>query len=204
MKVWIYRERTIFTVIVMMKGQVVLMIDNNIYVNVYFRIEAGYRGGTGMNKEQTLAFFEECKALLNKSGFIVTNATLSGDCPEAFRGSEYLYCHPQSLSGYIIKGNIPEIEKAIGNANTFKHYKTDMYDEALNYTEDEFRDALKLCRPKLEHDILCACITKRKNLFRVFDCFSMNGLSSELKVFRHSRLKGIEINYIFTLLYITE
>lgn len=176
------------------------MLDNNLYVNTHFRVEAGYHGGDGMTKEQTTAFFAECKDILSRLGFSVKDENGSGACPEGFRGAENLYCHPQDLSGYIIKEKIPEIEAELASAKTFKHCHTDTYEEVLNYTEDEFRAALEDCRPKLEQNILTACVTKRKNLFKVFSFYSLHSLSSDLSVFKGSRLENIERNYIMSLL----
>lgn len=174
------------------------MIDNNVYVNVYFRVESGYDCGN-MNKEKKQAFFKECKNILAELGFTIKDEAHSGHCPEGIRGVENLYCHPQSLSGYIVKEQISIIEDTLKCAKTFKCYATDCYDEALNYTEDEFKQALNECRPKLEQNILEACVTKRKNLFKVFGFYSMGGLSSGLKYFRHSKLEGIETSYILDL-----
>lgn len=176
------------------------MLDDHVYVLVYFRIEAGYHGGEGMSREQTEAFFIECEKILESLGFSVEPPKFSGDCPTGTRGAESLYCHPQELSGYIIREKVAEIESVLSSAKTFRHYHTDLYGEALNYTENEFRAALAECRPKLERDILAACVTKRKNLFKVFGFFSMGGLSSGLKFFCHSGLEGIEQTYILHML----
>ena len=176
------------------------MLDDYVYVLVYFRIEAGYHGGDGMSRKQREAFFAKCEKIMKSLGFSVEPPKFSGECPTGTRGAESLYCHPQELSGYISREKVAEIETTLSSAKTFRHYHTDLYGEALNYTENEFRAALAECRPKLERDILAACVTKRKNLFKVFGFFSMGGLSSGLKYFRHSGLEGIEQTYILHML----
>jgi hypothetical protein len=72
-----------------------------------------------------------------------------------------------------------------------------LYEEALNYTPEEFQVELKNRKPQIIEDILKLCTTKRENLFITGSlCGSIH---TGIKIFRHSKLEGIQMGYVADL-----
>lgn len=172
--------------------------DNKTYLRVYFRVEAGYIWGEGMPSENRDRFCQEVREILSGIGFSISAPRISGGCPEAQRGGEYLYCHPMELSGYVAENSIEEIKPLLSSAKTFKLRKADVYDTSYNFTEDEFRAALKAEREKIEDLILARFRTPRRNLYHspslLFE------VKSDLPFFREGiqsiEMKAIEMKAI--------
>jgi predicted nucleic acid-binding Zn-ribbon protein len=175
--------------------------DNNTYVKTYFRIESGYVWGVGHDPERNRQFRQEVKQILSTLGFVFDEAEEQRfhGCPECFRGFENLYCHPQSLSGYVSTESIPAIEEALRSAKSFHVYCIDTYEEIKNYTEEEFQQALEEKRDEITARLLQACTTKRSNLY-VVGSFLLD-FGSGVKTHDRFRnpLKGIEAEYINSL-----
>lgn len=169
------------------------MQDNNIYVNTYFRVNSGYVWGEGHPEELNTAFRKEIEEIFSTLGFEITNPTQSYYCQTGTRENESLYFHPQALSGFIKQESIPLIEEALKSAKSFKHYHTDTYEKALNYTREEFRSKLEGCRQDIEMAILTAFQTKRKNLFKHEN--TINNISSGVKCL-DDRIQNSERTFI--------
>jgi hypothetical protein len=171
------------------------MKDNSIYVKCYFRIEAGYKWGKGMDDNLLKEFNKELVEIFKPLGFKVKEPEFSNCSIEVWRGAENLYCHPMNLSGEIKKENIKEIEIAIKNAKTFSFRCVDTYDEMLNYTTDEFILELTINRGIIEKDILEMFKTKRSNLYKSIS--PLWDYKTNIKFFRDDLdLKRIEREYI--------
>ena len=155
-------------------------MDTPIYIDTYFRVESGYDGGR-MPEEKAGRFFDEVKRLFTETGFSIKENKYKDGCPEVYLGKTCLYCHPQSLSGPVLKEHMELIEKILAQGTTFRYLRTDTYGEILDLTEEE-----ELAYYHKTHDMtiggvfLDAFRTKRRNLSR---CWKY---SSKSCVSRHS------------------
>lgn len=145
------------------------MKDNKIYQKVYFRISSGYVWGEGMPEEKSDTFHNSIRKFLKTNGFKIDEPKFSSSAISGTRGFESLYCHPQSLSGYIDKTKIDELEKHLKNTkyDGFTYDRMDKYDEVKNYTSDELIEKLKQSKEKIKGRITEIYTTKRSNLYKV-------------------------------------
>ena len=111
-------------------------MDTPIYIDTYFRVESGYDGGR-MPEEKAGRFFDEVKRLFTETGFSIKENKYKDGCPEVYLGKTCLYCHPQSLSGPVLKEHMELIEKILAQGTTFRYLRTDTYGEILDLTEEE-------------------------------------------------------------------
>ena len=141
-------------------------MDTPIYIDTYFRVESGYDGGR-MPEEKAGRFFDEVKRLFTETGFSIKENKYKDGCPEVYLGKTCLYCHPQSLSGPVLKEHMELIEKILAQGTTFRYLRTDTYGEILDLTEEE-----ELAYYHKTHDMtiggvfLDAFRTKRRNLYK--------------------------------------
>lgn len=139
-------------------------MDKPIYIDTYFRVESGYDCGR-MPEEKAGAFFAEVKRLFSGLGFSIEER--KGGCPDVFLGKTRLYCHPQSLSGPVLKEHKELIEDILRQGTTFQYLRTDTYDEILDLTEEE-----ELAYYHEKHDMIIKGVfresfrTKRRNLYK--------------------------------------
>ena len=130
------------------------------------RVESGYDGGR-MPEEKAGRFFDEVKRLFTETGFSIKENKYKDGCPEVYLGKTCLYCHPQSLSGPVLKEHMELIEKILAQGTTFRYLRTDTYGEILDLTEEE-----ELAYYHKTHDMtiggvfLDAFRTKRRNLYK--------------------------------------
>ena len=108
-------------------------MDTPIYIDTYFRVESGYDGGR-MPEEKAGRFFDEVKRLFTETGFSIKENKYKDGCPEVYLGKTCLYCHPQSLSGPVLKEHMELIEKILAQGTTFRYLRTDTYGEILDLT----------------------------------------------------------------------
>ncbi len=118
--------------------------DKQVYMRVFFRIEAGYIWGQGMPVNKTEEFEAEVKGKLTALGFAEEQNDLKpyGSSPTMVRGAERLYCHPMDLSGHIKKESLKEITSALQNAKTFKVYMIDPIYDFVIFNPKELRREL--------------------------------------------------------------
>ena len=130
--------------------------DQKTYKRVYFRIEAGYQWGSGLSQEKHDQFRAEMREFLTANNFEIIEPEYKTSCIEGKRGAETLYCHPQSLSGYIDQTEIEKLESDLKSEKykSFNCYKVDTYEEAINYTPDELQAELKTYKPEITKDII--------------------------------------------------
>ena len=120
-----------------------------------------------MPEEKAGRFFDEVKRLFTETGFSIKENKYKDGCPEVYLGKTCLYCHPQSLSGPVLKEHMELIEKILAQGTTFRYLRTDTYGEILDLTEEE-----ELAYYHKTHDMtiggvfLDAFRTKRRNLYK--------------------------------------
>ena len=113
-----------------------------------------------------LAFRTETRKLFRDAGWQVEETPLdSGHCDTVRNGKDALYLHPDLFSGVMQEDHIPELQRLLSGANTFRVLGTDLRRECFDLTDEEYRQRLEVQTEQIDNAILEACQTKRKNLF---------------------------------------
>ena len=117
-----------------------------------------------------LAFRTETRKLFRDAGWQVEETPLdSGHCVTVRNGNDALYLHPDLFSGVMQEDHIPELQRLLSGANTFRVLGTDLRRECFDLTDEEYRQRLEEQTERIDNAILEACKTKQKNLFRLQD-----------------------------------
>ena len=152
--------------------------------NVYYRIEVPYYTYTfchysqdtekeeKMGRENAKKFMYEAVEILQAAGWTLVDNKWqqehTGDCPQLTKGNQWLYCHPQNISGCVAADEVDAIGRLFAQAKTFKHYKTDDYRDVIVTTSTE--DEMQLYHQT--HDGTARKVleelttTKRRNLYK--------------------------------------
>ena len=142
------------------------MIGNCVkYKDIHFRIDSGYQFGRGFDETKSAAFNEEITKLFIDAGWSVKQPTSRGTCATVNKEKNRLYLHPTDVSGELETTLIPEVENILSNATTFSHYKTDVYQELADMSDEEYREHLDSKRENIEQDLIEMFKTKRRNLY---------------------------------------
>lgn len=115
------------------------------------------------------AFDEEVVALLLKDGWILRKEKYGiGECPELKKGAQYLYCHPQSISGDVLKEDVQRMEGLFRGMTTCDYRWTDNYGDVIVTTsEDDERRLYREYYPEgLATTLKNLLTTKRSNLYK--------------------------------------
>jgi len=140
-----------------------------IYKKVYFRLDRnGYSGSGWTNETYAKRFKDEIVGLFQSDGWEWINSGErddSGFCPEVKKDMQELYLHPQAISGVVLADNIPHIESLLGTARSFRHYHTDIYEDYVLMTDEEYRGHLEEQREAIVEDVLEQFRTKRRDLY---------------------------------------
>jgi len=140
-----------------------------LYKNVYFRIDRnGYEGHRGWTDDtSSKRFNDEILKLFQSEGWEWVNEKeqKSYGCPEIQKGLQDLYLHPQNVSGIVIAEEIPDIERLLSRANSFRHCHTDIYEDYVVLTDESYMRCLENQREEITKDILERFKTKRRNLY---------------------------------------
>ena len=114
-----------------------------------------------------LAFRTETRKLFRDAGWQVEEKPLdSGHCDTVRNGKDALYLHPTVFSGVMQEDHIPELQRLLAGASTFRVLGTDLRRECFDLIDEEYRQRLEEQVEQIDNAILEACRTKRKNLFR--------------------------------------
>lgn len=156
---------------------------NGNFASVYFRIDTiGFDcvNGNFANENDRQAFHDEATEIIKSFG-IVENC--------GFRqNNEYLYAHPQNISGIVEKSKIKNIAEVINNSKTMKIRWVDVYEEYALISDDKYMEILNSKRQAIAKYIVNACFTKRTNIF----C-SRYGMAIEAQErFKVNRINAIE------------
>lgn len=133
------------------------------FYKVFFRIDTigfDYMNGSFENPKDREAFYAEAKELL-KSYEIEEN---SGYDPH---GPEYLYIHPQNISGEMHINKIIALSRLMeeGNRKTFKCRSVDLYEMLYDIPDELYTAYLNEKKLDFEAYLLDALKTKRSDLY---------------------------------------
>ena len=120
------------------------------------------------NKAVT-AFDREVVELLTAEGWTLkTENYCPGECPELVKGTQYLYCHPQDISGQVNPADIEALEAKIKAMTTCKFFTTDNYGDIIVTTSEA--DEKQLYRDTYADGLAAiwqeVTTTKRSNLYK--------------------------------------
>ena len=115
------------------------------------------------------AYYSEVVELLKAEGWTLRKEKFGvGDCPQMVKGTQYLYCHPQDISGQVNPADIEALEAKIKALTTCKFYKTDNYGDIIVTTSES--DEKQLYRDTYADGLASiwqeVTTTKRSNLYK--------------------------------------
>lgn len=150
-----------------------------VLADVHFRIEIHdyivalndySKEATEAEKKAVVAFDNEVVQLLLSKGWSLRKEKYGpGACPELTKGAQYLYCHPQDISGEVSVEDIEGLEAAFRGMKSCKYRCTDNYGDVIVTTSED--DERKLYEKTYSDadmtDVFVAMTTtKRKNLYK--------------------------------------
>ena len=115
------------------------------------------------------AFDNEVVEMLTAEGWTLRKEKFGvGDCPQLVKGTQFLYCHPQDISGEVNPADIEALETKIKALTTCKYYATDNYGDIIVTTSES--DEKQLYRDTYANGLASiwqeVTTTKRSNLYK--------------------------------------
>lgn len=138
------------------------------YRNVHFRIDSGYKWGSGWqgcSSESIEGFNKEIQQIFIDAGWTITLARFSSSCPNAIKGKSKLYLHPMEVGGAVEIGLIKEVEQILSNGQFFVYQETYIYGVLHDMSDEEYYAYLEAKKSDIENEIINQFKTKRKNLY---------------------------------------
>ena len=141
------------------------------YRNVHFNIISAYQYDKGFpDQASSDAFHQETEDLFTAAGWEFHKVSRSsGSCDTVHLGKSELYLHPMDIAGIIAVELIPEVEKLIHQAKTFRLNVTREGKGYIEMDDDTYRQYLESRREDIQTAILTHFQTKRRNLFKTGD-----------------------------------
>lgn len=115
------------------------------------------------------AYYSEVVEMLKSEGWTLRKEKYGvGDCPQMVKGTQYLYCHPQEISGNVNPADIEALEAKIKALTSCKFYKTDNYGDIIVTTSESdekqlYRDTYADGLESIWKEVIT---TKRSNLYK--------------------------------------
>lgn len=156
---------------------------NGNFANVYFRIDTiGFDCMSGYFAEDNnrKAFQEEATGIIKSFGIVESSGFK--------QNNEYLYAHPQDISGIVEKSKIKAIAEAIDSSHTMKIRWVDVFEEFAFISDSDYTAILDSKRQEMAHYIIQNCFTKRTNLFKSAYEIAINAMEK----FKVNRINSIE------------
>ena len=142
------------------------------FFNTYFRIDAGYVWGEGMNPTLMRRFYDEITLLFVNAGWNIEHASSYSSCIYVIKGKTKLYVHPMELSGACDESLIPDVTALLQQGESWKLRCVDKFDELLDLTEDELMEYYRKDSQKADRMILKAFVKGKEKHdvnFTLFD-----------------------------------
>lgn len=145
------------------------------YHLVYFRIDAGYVWGQGMNPKDHQAFRDEVAIAFLHKGWSVIMEGFRNETMRVTKGASRLHVHPMELSGPCEDPLVPEVERILKNAGRLTLRATDTYDELLDIRpEDEMSYLRGTLGGSIDSVILDAFRTPSRDAYKHVSVTLMN------------------------------
>ena len=133
------------------------------YRDVHFNIISTYRFDEGFPDQAAAdAFRQETTELFTAAGWQIHKARDSWSSDKAILGKSELFLHPMDITGIISVNLIPEVEKLIHQAKSFRLNITRESTEYIEMDDDTYRRYLDSRREEIRTAILTCCQTKRR------------------------------------------
>ena len=141
------------------------------YRKVNFNIISAYQFDRGFpDQSSSDAFHQETEDLFIAAGWEFHKVSRSsGSCDTVHLGKSELYLHPMDIAGIIAVELVPEVEKLIHQAKTFRLNVTREGKGYIEMDDDTYRQYLESRREEIQSAILTHFQTKRRNLFKTGD-----------------------------------
>ena len=156
---------------------------NGNYANVYFRIDTigfdTYKGWFTEEKDNSL-FHDEASEIIKSFGIVESSGY--------GQNNEYLYAHPNDISGIVEKSKIKAIAEAINNSKSMKIRWVDIYEEYAIISDDDYMEILNSKREEMAKYIVEKCFTKRTSQFYLVRDIA-KGVQEK---FKENRINAIE------------
>lgn len=132
----------------------------NEHVHVYFRIDTpSYdRNGLSFTPEDRDAWHKEISELISSFG-IIEDSGYTVEHSEDKR--PYLYAHPQTISGVILKNDIKRIAEAIDQMKLSSIRWVDLYETVYVISDEEYGKYLESKREEIANMLFKKSATKR-------------------------------------------
>lgn len=162
----------------------------NEYVNVYFRIDTpSYACNYSFNSDEDKEKWDtETSKLIESFGL------MDGSRYDIERSKEkcaYLYAHPQSISGVILKNDVKRVAEAIDNMDLSSIRWVDLYETVYVISDDEYEEYLNGKREEIRKVLFeKSATTRTTKYYSLFDV--ARSLAGK---FRLNRLGFNDINY---------
>lgn len=157
--------------------------ENGNFVKVYFRINTiGFDCAAGFfTKESDRDTFH------NEASEIVKSFGIVEDCGYK-QNNEYLYVHPQNISGIIAKSKVKTIAEALDDSSSMFVRWVDVYDEYVYMEDTNYIEILNGKRLEIAQAIIERTFTKRTNRF-----YTLRDVAVEMQErFKVNRINAIE------------
>ena len=136
------------------------------YKNVHFNIISAYQYDRGFpDQSSSDAFHQETEDLFTAAGWQFQKAGSSSSCDRVILGKSELHLHPMDITGIIAVELIPDVEKLIHQASTFRLNVARECEGYIEMDDDTYRQYLESRREDIQAAILTRFQTRRRNLF---------------------------------------
>lgn len=157
------------------------------YHHVYFRLDAGYKWGEGMDPVKTEKFFDDIVKLFVDDGWAVKEARYSSSCPTVEYGKSSLYLHPMDASGAIEDNLVNHISELLTKGKTFSLNSVDVYEEIFDVSDNDYYDYLDTNSFEIMDELKKEFTTTRKNLYISYPSFIIEKVKEKYHI---PRLNG--------------
>lgn len=126
------------------------------YLDIHFKIEAGYVWGQGMAANRIAAFSAEVVALFVGAGWQIKKSEFAACSPEVVLGKSRLYLHPMDISGELDAELVPVVEALLKQGKTFKLVEVREIGELVDLSDEDYLEWLKGKHTEIEARLLAA------------------------------------------------
>lgn len=135
----------------------------NEYVKVYFNLNTPtYNDFSFTNNDDRKNWYKETEDVISGVGVMKDCGYHNDHSPEK---KEWLYAHPQQISGVIKKNNVKAVVELIGKMKLSTLRWVDLHDTYYVISDDEYEKYLNSKDYEMKKEIFKICKTNRRTLF---------------------------------------